>query len=82
MKVRYKLDKAKSHYTSRGCVEVSQSDLASSDSFGDMRKNYKERINNFYSGSTAPTVSDVDVDIDCNSKFIKFTALAFLMLLL
>ena len=82
MKVRYKLDSAKAHYTSRGCVEVSQSQLESSDSFGNMRKGYEEGIKTYYEGNEASTVSDVDVDIDCNSKFIKFTALAFLMLLL
>ena len=82
MKVRYKLDKAKSHYTSRGCVEVSQNSLANSDSFGDMRRSYEDGIKNHYADDPASTVSDVDVDIDCNSNFIKFTALAFLMLLL
>ena len=82
MKVRYKLDAAKSHYTSRGCVPVSFSQLQSSDSFDSMRKGYEEGIENYYSGNTASTVSDVDVDIDCNSKFIKLTALAFLMFLL
>ena len=82
MKVRYKLDKAKSHYTSRGCVEVSQNSLANSDSFGDMRRSYEDGIKNHYADDPASTVSDVDVDIDCNSNFIKFTALAFLVLLL
>ena len=82
MKVRYKLDVAKSHYTSRGCVPVSYTNLQSSDNFDNMRKAYEDGIENFYASSTASTVSDVDVDIDCNSKFIKFTALAFLMLLL
>ena len=82
MKVRYKLDAAKSHYTSRGCVPVSYTSLQNSDNFDNMRKNYEDGIENFYASSTSSTVSDVDVDIDCNSKFIKFTALAFLMLLL
>ena len=82
MKVRYKLDAAKAHYTSKGCVEVSQTDLQSSDSFDTMRKGYEEGIKNYYSTIPNSTVSDVDVDIDCNSKFIKLTALAFLMILL
>ena len=83
MKVRYKLDAAKSHYTSRGCVAVSFAALESSDSFDAMRKYYEEQIEKYYEdGTHASTVSDVDVDIDCYSKFIKFTALAFLMLLL
>ena len=81
MKVRYKLDAAKAHYTSKGCVEVRLSDLQSADSFGTMKKGYEEGITNFYK-DTSSTVSDVDVDIDCNSKFIKLTALAFLMFLL
>ena len=82
MKVRYKLDAAKSHYTSRGCVPVSLNNLQNSDNFDNMRKNYEDGIENFYASSTSSTVSDVDVDIDCNSKFIKLTALAFLMILL
>ena len=82
MKVRYKLDAAKSHYTSKGCVEVSFSDLQSSDSFDSLRKGYEGGIENFYANNEASTLSDVDVDIDCNSKFIKLTALAFLMILL
>ena len=82
MKVKYKLDPAKAHYTSKGCVEVSHSDLQSSDSFGTMKKGYEDGITNFYKDSASSTVSDVDVDIDCNSKFIKLTALAFLMVLL
>ena len=82
MKVKYKLDPAKAHYTSKGCVEVSQTDLQSSDSFDTMRKGYEEGIKNYYSTIPNSAVSDVDVDIDCNSKFIKLTALAFLMILL
>ena len=82
MKVRYKLDIAKAHYTSRGCVEVTQSQLQSSDSFGDMKRGYKDGIKNYYAEIEGSTVSDVVVYVDCNSNFIKFTALAFLMLLL
>ena len=82
MKVRYKLDAAKSHFTSRGCVPISLNDLQSSDNFDNMGKGYEDGIKNFYASNIASTVSDVDVDIDCNSKFIKLTALAFLMILL
>ena len=82
MKVKYKLDAAKTHYTSKGCVEVSFSDLQSGDSFGSMKRGYEDGIKNFYANNANSTVSDVDVDIDCNSKFIKLTALAFLMFLL
>ena len=82
MKVRYKLDAAKSHYTSRGCVPVTFTELQSSDNFGSMRTRYEDGIKNYYANNEASTVSDVDVDIDCNSKFIKLTALAFLMFLL
>ena len=82
MKVKYKLDAAKTHYTSKGCVEVSYSSLQSADAFGDMKRGYKDGIKSYYADSESSTVSDVDVDIDCNSKFIKLTALAFLMFLL
>ena len=82
MKVRYKLDAAKTHYTSKGCVEVSFTDLQSGDSFGSMKRGYEDGIKNYYANNANSTVSDVDVDIDCNSKFIKLTALAFLMVLL
>ena len=82
MKVKYKLDEAKTHYTSKGCVEVSFTDLQSGDSFGSMKRGYEDGIKNFYANNANSTVSDVDVDIDCNSKFIKLTALAFLMFLL
>ena len=82
MKVKYKLDEAKTHYTSKGCVEVSFTDLQSGDSFGSMKRGYEDGIKNYYANNANSTVSDVDVDIDCNSKFIKVTALAFLMFLL
>lgn len=82
MKVRYKLDAAKSHYTSRGCVEVSFTNLQNEDNFDSMRKGYEDGIKSYYANNEASTVSDIDVDIDCYSKFIKFTTLAFLMLLL
>ena len=82
MKVKYKFDPAKTHFTRKGCVEVSLTDLQTSDNFTSMRKGYEEGIKNYYSTIPNSTVSDVDVDIDCNSKFIKLTALVFLMILL
>ena len=82
MKVKYKFDPTKTHFTRKGCVEVSLTDLQTSDNFTSMRKGYEEGIKNYYSTIPNSTVSDVDVDIDCNSKFIKLTALVFLMILL
>ena len=82
MKVKYKFDPTKTHFTRKGCVEVSLTDLQTSDNFTSMRKGYEEGIKNYYSTIPNSAVSDVDVDIDCNSKFIKLTALVFLMILL
>ena len=81
MKIKYKLDPADSHYTHRGCVNVPSGYFASSNDFENYETDIENRITTNYASTTA-VLSDVKVNIDCSSKFIKLTALILLCLLL
>ena len=59
-------------FTHKGCIEVSGPEWGSIGSFISSTNN---RIN-------TTNIDKVDVDVDCNSKFIKLTALVLLAFLL
>ena len=81
MKIKYKLDPADAHYTHRGCVNVPSQYFASSNEFEAYEQAIEDSITNNYA-TTAAVLSDVKVNIDCSSKFIKLAGLIVLFLLL
>ena len=81
MKIKYKLDPADAHYTHRGCVNVPSQYFASSNDFEAYEQTIENSITNNYA-TTAAVLSDVKVNIDCSSKFIKLAGLIVLFLLL
>ena len=72
IKVKFRNRAADKKYTHRGCIEVSGTEWSDIDSF---IANTRNRIN-------TTNIDKVDVDVDCNSKFIKLTALVLLAFLL
>ncbi len=74
IKVKFKNEVADEKYTHRGCIQVAFDDWANIDTYiQTLEKNITEKN---------PNVTKVDVDIDCNSKFIKLTGLILLAFLL
>ena len=74
IKVKFKNEVADEKYTHRGCIQVTLDDWA----------NIDETIQRLETNIPLhnPNVTKVDVDIDCNSKFIKLTGLILLAFLL
>ena len=74
MKVKFRNRAADKKFTHRGCTPMLGSDLA----------NLKEYINSYENSidQANENIDKVDMDIDCNSKFIKLTGLVLLALLL
>ena len=74
MKVKFKNEVADEKYTHRGCIQVTFDDWANINTYiQTLENNIAENNLN---------VTKVDVDIDCNSKFIKLTGLILLAFLL
>ena len=74
MKVKFKNEVADEKYTHRGCIQVTLEQWADIDAY------IQTLENNIATYNT--NVTKVDVDIDCNSKFIKLTGLILLAFLL
>ena len=74
IKVKFKNEIADEKYTHRGCIQLTFEEWSKID---ETIQRYETNIplNNF-------NVTKVDVDIDCNSKFIKLTGLILLAFLL
>ena len=74
IKAKFKNRIADQKFTHKGCIELTGEDLADVKA---TTKRYEAYLEN-----DSETYKDVDVDIDCNSKFIKLTGLVILALLL
>ena len=73
MKVKFRNKEADKNFTHRGCVQMSN--------FTNIKgytKEYEKRIEAEHENK----IDKVDIDIDCNSKFITITGLVLLALLL
>ena len=72
LKAKFKNKDADEKYTHKGCVRVSESDYSNIDTL----------ISNLEGYITASgNLENVNVDIDCNSKYIKLAGLALLAFL-
>ena len=76
IKVKFKNEIADEKYTHRGCIQVTF------DQWEDIDAYITELENNIASCDQNKNITKVDVDIDCNSKFIKLTGLILLAFLL
>ena len=76
MKVKFKNEVADEKFTHRGCIQITFDQWAKIDSY------ITELENNIASYNKDNNITKVDVDIDCNSKFIKLTGLILLAFLL
>ena len=74
IKVKFKNEVADEKYTHRGCIQVTFDDW-------DNINTYIQTLENNIAENNL-NVTKVDVDIDCNSKFIKLTGLILLAFLL
>ena len=73
LKVRYRNRAAGKKYTHKGCIEMLGSNLGNLSHYID---DFENRI------AQDENIDKVDVDIDCNSKFIRITGLILLAFLL
>ena len=79
VKLKYKLEGEK--YTRKGCAVVEADDDI--DSYISLYETtFQNYVRNYYSsqGQTVE-IEDVDASIDCNSKFLKYSALLMLIIL-
>ena len=74
IKVKFKNEIADEKYTHRGCIQLTFEEWSKID---ETIQKYENNI-----AEKNPNVTKVDVDIDCNSKFIKLTGLILLAFLL
>ena len=74
IKVKFKNEVADEKYTHRGCIQLTFEEWSKID---ETIQRYETNI-----PPHNPNVTKVDVDIDCNSKFIKLTGLILLASLL
>ena len=74
IKVKFKNEIADEKYTHRGCIQLTFEEWSKID---ETIQRYETNI-----PLHNPNVTKVDVDIDCNSKFIKLTGLILLAFLL
>ena len=72
IKVKFRNRAADKKFTHRGCIQVTRTEWGNIDSFIANTRNHINTTN----------IDKVDVDVDCNSKFIKLTALVLLAFLL
>ena len=74
MKIKFRNRGADKKFTHRGCIPV----------LGTNWQDIKSYINNYESSinEANENIDKVDIDIDCNSKFIKITGLVLLAFLL
>ena len=81
IKIKYKLDAAKAHYTHMGCISLDNNYFQNSKNLENYIEGLEDSITNKYKG-TDSQLSDVNVDIDCSSKLIKNAVFALLVFLL
>lgn len=74
LKIKFRNKYADKKFTHRGCIEVAGTNLQNFDEFKDR---FEQDIKN-----TDTNIDKVDLDIDCNSKFIKITGIILLAFLL
>ena len=76
IKVKFKNEVADEKFTHRGCIQITFDQWAKIDSY------ITELENNIASYNQNNNITKVDVDIDCDSKFIKLSGLILLAFLL
>ena len=74
LKIKFRNRAADKKFTHKGCTKMFGSNAASISDYINGFENSIEQANE--------NIDKVDIDIDCNSKFIKITGLVFLALLL
>ena len=79
-KVKYKIEDET--FTRKGCIDVeATADLDIDTEISSLERSFKTLLDNYISDSTVETKIK-DVDIDCNSKFLRYSALLILIVLL
>ena len=76
IKNHFKSEEADKKFTQRGCIQVSL-DTLNSGGIGNFIKDLENKIED-----KDHNITKVDIDIDCNSRFIKLTGLLLLAFLL
>ena len=81
-KIKYKIED--DTFTRKGCIDVdvdANGNLDIDTEIQSLEKAFKETLANYISDSNIE-IKIKDVDIDCNSKFLKYSALLILIILL
>ena len=80
-KIKYKVEGEK--YTRKGCYSVS-SNRNIDEEITDLENSFGTALKNYFTqqGQSNVEIKDVEADIDCNSKFLKYSALLILIALL
>ncbi len=79
VKLKYKLEGEK--YTRKGCVVV-EADDDIDNYISTYETSFQTYVSNYYNSlGQSVELKDVDASIDCNSKFLKYSALLMLILL-
>ena len=79
-KVKYKIEGEK--YTRKGCYDVEATEDLNIDSkIQELDYSFESALNSYFDGQDVD-IKIKDVDIDCNSKFLKYSALLILIVLL
>jgi len=74
LKIKFRNKQVDKKYTHRGCIPMLAKDVEDLDNFIDNYEAEMEKRNE--------NIDKVDIDIDCNSKFMKITGLVLLAFLL
>ena len=79
-KIKYKIEGEK--YTRKGCYDVEATENMNIDTeIDELERSFSTALTNYYSGQNVE-IKDVEADIDCNSKFLKYSVLLILIALL
>ena len=79
-KVKYKIEGEK--YTRKGCYDVEATENMNIDNEINVLENaFSSALTEYYAGQNVE-IKDVEADIDCNSKFLKYSVLLILIALL
>ena len=78
-KIKYKLEDEK--YTRKGCESIYLNENIDSQ-ISTFEQNFATMVNSYYSSlGTSVELKDIEADIDCKSKFLKYSVLLFLIVL-